>query len=349
MTGAGATMGEMLGKAQRGARQRIGDPNERMSQMNDQMGVWMRQMSERLRQMSDRMGEMGDRMSEMRTRMGTQMGDVSSRMSGQVGDVRARFNDRMGTLGDRMPRPDDVRGIARKVGIAAENPLGLALGAAALGFLAGLLVPVTDYEREKIGPLRDEVADKVQTVSEDVVVHGRAVIAETAQATLAAAQQSAQQHGQQLIAGGLDPQTLATNAIDHGKQLLRETTDAAMQTARRSAEEHGRVVVENARNGGESSESAIDQNRLELDRSGMTGDTGPASGTRPRSGRPGDIGDTAPSPGMPSDASQGGGLRAGTKLEGGSGAQTPQDTGSTSRQYGDLVDDQRGGTSTGSP
>jgi uncharacterized protein YjbJ (UPF0337 family) len=321
--------------------------SERMNEMGERMSERMGEVSGR---MSERMGEMSGRMNEMKTRMGTSMGDVGTRMSGQADDLRSRVSEGMGTLGERMPRPEHVRGLARKVGIAAENPLGLALGAAALGFLVGLLVPVTDYEREKIGPLRDEVVDKVQTVGEDVVVHGRAVIAETAQATLAAAQQSAQQHGQQLIAGGLDPQTLVTNAYDHGKQLFREATDVAINTARRSAEEHGRTVMENARaNGGNEDSSAMDSNRVELDRTGMTGDTGPASGTRPRSGQPGDIGDTALSPGMPSDAAQGGGLRAGTKLEGGSGAQTPHDTGSTSSQYSGLLDDQRPeGTNTGS-
>ena len=36
---------------------------------------------------------------------------------------------------------------------AQDNPLGLAVGAAAVGFLAGLLVPVTQVENEKIGPM----------------------------------------------------------------------------------------------------------------------------------------------------------------------------------------------------
>jgi hypothetical protein len=87
----------------------------------------------------------------------------------------------------------------RGAGIAAENPLGLAIGAAALGFLAGLAVPITDYERERVGPLRDELLDRAQLVGSDAIEHGKQVIAETAQAALATAQESAQRHAQQVV------------------------------------------------------------------------------------------------------------------------------------------------------
>jgi len=87
----------------------------------------------------------------------------------------------------------------RGAGIAAENPLGLAIGAAAVGFLAGLAVPITEYERERVGPLRDELLDRAHLVGSDAIEHGKQVIAETAQAALATAQESAQRHAQQVV------------------------------------------------------------------------------------------------------------------------------------------------------
>lgn len=57
--------------------------------------------------------------------------------------VTANVSDAMSAVGEKLPRPDDVRSVARRgAGMAGENPLGLALGALALGLLAGLIAPV---------------------------------------------------------------------------------------------------------------------------------------------------------------------------------------------------------------
>ncbi len=40
----------------------------------------------------------------------------------------------------------------RNVTAMARNPLGMAIGSVAVGFLAGMLLPVTAVERERMGP-----------------------------------------------------------------------------------------------------------------------------------------------------------------------------------------------------
>jgi hypothetical protein len=51
-----------------------------------------------------------------------------------------------------------VEGQVRKsAGVAKENPLGLAVGAVAVGFLVGMLVPGSRVEDEKLGPKADRV------------------------------------------------------------------------------------------------------------------------------------------------------------------------------------------------
>ena len=118
------------------------------------------------------------------------VGEVTNSVSERAGDVASGVTGRLG----------DAKYAARRgVGMAIENPLGLALGALAVGFLAGLIAPVTDLEREKIGPLRDELLEKAQTVAGDVVEHGKQVLQETAQATVEAAQKSAQSHGREIL------------------------------------------------------------------------------------------------------------------------------------------------------
>ncbi len=83
---------------------------------------------------------------------------------------------------------------AKGLRLLRDNPLGLVLVGFAVGTIAGVLIPVTKLEREKIAPLRDEVVDRAKRAADDVVVHGRGVIEDT----LSAASASAAKHGQAL-------------------------------------------------------------------------------------------------------------------------------------------------------
>lgn len=271
-------------------------------------------------------GTLGDVVDSVRAtvsgageRVGNALGDARSRVNEQVGSAR----ENAGTLRARIPSVnvpamsgDTMRTVARRVGMATENPLGLALGGLAIGLLAGLLVPVTDYEREKVGPLRDDLLDRAQTIGGDVVAHGKAVLQDATQTAIDTAQQRARDHAGQVLEGGLDPQSLASNVMEHGKAVLTETAQAVAQSAQQSAQEHGKQVIAEA-----------------------TGKSSHETGASSR--------DTAMAAGMPSDASQGGGLRGGVDMSGGTGAQTTRDTGRTSAQYGSLLDEE--GREPGSP
>jgi Protein of unknown function (DUF3618) len=132
------------------------------------------------------------------------IGEVMSNVKDAVGGVKQRAAEGLSETADRIPSGEDVKRAARRgAGIAAENPLGLALGAAAIGFLAGLVLPVSDYEREKLGPIRDDVLDRAQSAAGEIVEHGKQVLQETAQGALETAQQSAQTHAQQIASDTL--------------------------------------------------------------------------------------------------------------------------------------------------
>src|SRR5918998_6466440 len=88
---------------------------------------------------------------------------------GYRADVKSRARESVARRRDtvvaklRGATPDggDVKQGARQaVGIAQENPLGLALGAIAAGFVAGLLAPATRVEDEKVGAVADQVKEK---------------------------------------------------------------------------------------------------------------------------------------------------------------------------------------------
>ncbi len=103
------------------------------------------------------------------------------------------------TAGNVTPDGDQVKRQARQAkGLAQENPLGLAIGSIAVGFLAGLLLPSTRVEDEKLGEASDQVVEKAKEAGQEALEHGKQVAQETAQSAQETFKDSAGQHGQQV-------------------------------------------------------------------------------------------------------------------------------------------------------
>ena len=95
----------------------------------------------------------------------------------------------------QVPAPDsgDVKqGTRQAVGIAQENPIGLAIGAAAIGFVASPLIPSTRVEDEKLGPVADQVKDKARETGQEAVQRGKEVAQQAAQAAQDAGREQAE-------------------------------------------------------------------------------------------------------------------------------------------------------------
>jgi hypothetical protein len=115
--------------------------------------------------------------------------------------------------GDATPSRGQVKQTGRRAaGMAKENPLGLAIGAAALGFLAGLAVPSTRVEDEKLGPVADQVKDRVKETGQEALDRGKQVAQEVASTATETAKEQTQEHGQDLA------QSVTQNAQDLGAQ-----------------------------------------------------------------------------------------------------------------------------------
>src|SRR5215218_10186861 len=102
------------------------------------------------------------------------MGDTAEALGHKAdvpGRAREAVSDKVETVKSKVsgatPSGGDVKqGAQQAVGIAKENPLGLAIGATAVGFIAGLLIPSTRVEDEKIGPMADQVKEQAKHVAE---------------------------------------------------------------------------------------------------------------------------------------------------------------------------------------
>jgi ElaB/YqjD/DUF883 family membrane-anchored ribosome-binding protein len=122
------------------------------------------------------------------------LSDTTSKLADRVSDTRDKLADATSQLADRVNETGGTLQGQAQTGlrIVRENPLGLVLSGLAVGFLAGVLAPVTDVEREKIAPFRDEIVVRAQRAADDVVQHGRGILQETAAAATAAASKHAQ-------------------------------------------------------------------------------------------------------------------------------------------------------------
>jgi hypothetical protein len=129
--------------------------------------------------------------------------DVKSRARDSVSEktdaIKSKVGGIVGRADEATPSAGEVKDGARKaVGLAEENPLGLAFGALAVGFVAGMLVPSTRVEEEKLGPVADSVKEKALETGQEALEHGKQVAQDVAQSAQQTVRESGQEHAQQL-------------------------------------------------------------------------------------------------------------------------------------------------------
>ncbi|MGZ6672761.1 MAG: DUF3618 domain-containing protein [Solirubrobacteraceae bacterium] len=150
-----------------------------------------------------------DEIADTRERMGDTIdalgykADVKSRAKDNVVGKVDSVKESLGLAGqkasDVTPDADQVKGqVRRAAGLAQENPLGLAIGAAAIGFLAGMLVPSSRVEDERLGPVADRVKEQAKETGQEALERGKQVAQSAAQSAADTVSEEGQKHGEQL-------------------------------------------------------------------------------------------------------------------------------------------------------
>jgi gas vesicle protein len=146
--------------------------------------------------------EIREEIEQTRTEMGDTVealgykADVKSRAKDNITDKRDRLKER---ITGATPDSDEVKdGAKRAVGVAQENPIGLAIGSMALGFVAGMLVPSTRVEDDKLGPMADQVKESAKETGQEALERGKEVAQEAAQSAKETAQDRGSEHADQL-------------------------------------------------------------------------------------------------------------------------------------------------------
>jgi gas vesicle protein len=102
-------------------------------------------------------------------------------------------------VSDAAPSKEELsEGTRRAVSIAESNPLGLAVGGIAVGFLIGLAAPKTKIEDRKLGPMADQVKQQAAHLGQEAVERGKVVAQEVAESAASTAKQEGQRQAQAL-------------------------------------------------------------------------------------------------------------------------------------------------------
>jgi hypothetical protein len=81
---------------------------------------------------------------------------------------------------------------------AESNPLGLALGGLAVGFVVGTLLPQTRVENERMGELSNRAIEAAKDTAGEAVERGKQVAQEAVGAAVDTAKESGREQGEEL-------------------------------------------------------------------------------------------------------------------------------------------------------
>jgi hypothetical protein len=184
-------------------REEIEQTRAEMSETVEAVGYKADVPSRAKEAVSDKVDNVKSKVADTATRAKEAVVGTASKAGDSVSGVTSR-------AGDATPSRGQVKQTTRRVaGMAKENPLGLAIGAAALGFLAGLAAPSTRVEDEKLGRMSDQVMDKVKETGQEALDRGKQVAQEVASTAAETAKDKTQEHGQEL----------ADNAKQHAQDV----------------------------------------------------------------------------------------------------------------------------------
>jgi gas vesicle protein len=183
-----------------------------MSEMVEAIGYKADVPSRAKDKVSQKMEDVKSKVSETATRAKEAVTGTTSRVEDAASGTAARVGEATPTGGEAKQQAK------RAVGLAKENPLGLTVGAVALGFLAGLVVPSTRVENKRLGPVADQVKDKVKETGQEALDRGKQVAQEAASSAAETVKQEGREHGQDLA------QSAKQNAQDVRDQATQTTT-----------------------------------------------------------------------------------------------------------------------------
>lgn len=106
---------------------------------------------------------------------------AKERAQDRVDDAKQMMSDRVRSAREKLESArDSMRDSMRNMPMnPTENPIAMMLGGLAVGFLIGMVLPVTRFESERIGPMTDEMKERMRQAGSEAMRRGTEVIKET--------------------------------------------------------------------------------------------------------------------------------------------------------------------------
>lgn len=129
--------------------------------------------------MDDGTGEIRKEIEETRARVGEEVEalsyktDVGARLDDYVDDKKEAVVSKVrGAAGAVVPSKERLSAVKTT---GERNPLGLLVGGAAVGFVAGLLLPSTRVEDEQMGEMATQLKETAKGAGQDALERGKDV------------------------------------------------------------------------------------------------------------------------------------------------------------------------------
>ena len=124
---------------------------------------------------------------------------VVSAVAGTKDTVASSVSSATSAVSSATPDGREVKDASRRaVGIAQENPLGVIIGGVAVGFVAGLFVPSTRVENDRLGATADRVKSSAIEAGQEAVQHGKDVATAALQSAAETAREDGEVHAGEL-------------------------------------------------------------------------------------------------------------------------------------------------------
>src|SRR5215210_4732141 len=147
-------------------------------------------------QIGDTVGALGHK-ADVKGRVAESVSQKKNAVFGAVGSgkdaVVGRADALVSTVTGVAPDKQQVTEGARSIGVSKESPVGLVVAGGAVGLLAGLLIPSTRTEDERIGEAADQMKETVKETGSEALQRGKQVAQDAAGA---ASDSASQQSGE---------------------------------------------------------------------------------------------------------------------------------------------------------
>lgn len=133
----------------------------------------------------DTVGALGHK-ADVKGRMAESVSNKKNAVVGVVGSgknaVVGKVDALVSTVSGVVPDGEQVAAGAAKVGVSKQNPVGMVIGGAAVGLLAGLMIPSTRMEDEQIGDIAEQMKDTVKETGNEALQRSKQVAQDVATA-----------------------------------------------------------------------------------------------------------------------------------------------------------------------